>query len=261
MSTPDHGCASEAGPVSRAAEAFVLVHGGQHTSGCWDLLRPHLGLDSVAVDLPGRPGATVHPKVPRIADYVAAIIEGIDAVHGPIVLVGHSASGPAVAMAAGQRPEKVSRVIFIASLLPESGTDGLESMPRPLRSLIRRRSQRPRTVQLLGDRGLRARIARYLLCHDMDEATTQRALDGLVPETTLVREPFVYPDEFWALPRTYIALTRDRVVGSKQVQVVTDRLQPVESLTIDAGHNVMLSQPVVLAELLNQRTVLATPHG
>lgn len=253
MTTPDHGAAAKETPASNAAETFVLVHGGQHTSRCWDLLRPHLDLDSIAVDLPGRPGATFHPEVPRIADYVTAITESIDAAGGAVVLVGHSASGPAVAIAAGQRAEKVSRVIFVASLIPESGTDGLESMPRPLRSLIRWKSQRPRTVNLLGARGLPARVARYLLCNDMDEATTRLALDGLVPETTLVREPFVYPDEFWALPRTYIALTRDRVVRSKQVTAIIARLQPVEALHLDAGHNAMLSRPAELAALLNER--------
>jgi pimeloyl-ACP methyl ester carboxylesterase len=246
--------------MSRAPKAFVLVHGGQHTSRCWDLLRPHLDLDAIAVDLPGRPGATHHPEAPRIADFVTAITEGIDSASGPVVLVGHSASGPAVAIAAGQRSEQVSRVIFIASLFPEPGTDGLESMPRPLRVLIQRMSQQPRTVNLLGDRGLRARIARYLLCNDMDEATTQLALDGLVPETTVAREPFRYPEAFWTLPRAYIALARDRVVRPKQVRTVIARLQPVDVLHLDAGHNAMLSQPGQLATLLNQRAVQALRH-
>lgn len=232
------------------APTFVLVHGGQHTSRCWDLLRPQLGHDSVAVDLPGRPGATRNPPAPRIADYVAAITDAVDAATGPVVLIGHSASGPAVAMAAGERPDAVARVVFLASLLPEPGTDGLDSLPAPLRNYVRSRSGKPGKVNVLGNRGWRAAVARWLLCNDMDATTTRLALDGLVPETSLQREPFDYPEAFRSLPRTYVCLLRDRVVRPRQALGILQRLQPVEVAFLDAGHNAMLSQPARLAGLL-----------
>ena len=68
---------------------IVFVHGVPETAALWDGVRSHLDAESVALSLPGfgtpRPtgfGATKD-------EYVAWLVEELDAVDGPIDLVGH----------------------------------------------------------------------------------------------------------------------------------------------------------------------------
>ena len=48
-----------------------------------------------------------------IADWVDAVVAEIDALAGPVVLVGHSGGGNVVWGAADARPDRVARVVFV----------------------------------------------------------------------------------------------------------------------------------------------------
>ncbi|WP_144872815.1 alpha/beta fold hydrolase [Microbacterium sp. 1.5R] len=102
------------------------------------ILIPGLWLDAtswndVTTDLEGR-GHRVHaltmPGVGApaadsadigIADWVAAGVAAVDAVSGPVVVVGHSGGGNVAWGVADARPDSVSRVIFVDTVPPPSG--------------------------------------------------------------------------------------------------------------------------------------------
>ncbi len=113
----------------------VLVHGVAHGAWAWDKVVAGLQSANVAVlavDLPGQgddPGPIL--DLHGDADRVTKVVDAID---GPIVLVGHS-YGAAVIAEAGVRPNVV-RLVFIAA--PALAEDG----PAPARPGDPRRATR-----------------------------------------------------------------------------------------------------------------------
>jgi pimeloyl-ACP methyl ester carboxylesterase len=90
----------------------VLVHGAWHGPWCWAAVLAgldELGVPAVPVDLPG-------PGVHADGDHVRGVV---DAVGGPVVLVGHSYGG-AVITDAGTHPA-VEHLVYLAALVPDKG--------------------------------------------------------------------------------------------------------------------------------------------
>jgi pimeloyl-ACP methyl ester carboxylesterase len=66
-----------------------------------------------AITLPGMESADADRSPVTIADCIAAVTDAIDAVSGPIVLVGHSAGAGLATAALDQRVDRVERLILI----------------------------------------------------------------------------------------------------------------------------------------------------
>jgi pimeloyl-ACP methyl ester carboxylesterase len=105
---------SAEGSSPRSA-TIVLVHGAWHGAWCWELVVEQLrsaGKSVVAIDLPG------HGDDPRslgdLHSDAAALTDILDAVHGPVLLVGHSYGG-AVITEAGVHPS-VRRLVYVCAL-------------------------------------------------------------------------------------------------------------------------------------------------
>jgi pimeloyl-ACP methyl ester carboxylesterase len=86
----------------------VLVHGNPETEAIWDELRKHLGRkDVVALSPPGF-GAPVPEGFGATSDeYVSWLATEIEAIPGPIDLVGHDWGGGHVVRLACSRPELI----------------------------------------------------------------------------------------------------------------------------------------------------------
>src|SRR4028119_769526 len=109
---------------------FVLIHGAFHGAWCWDKATPFLeqgGHEVVALDLPGH-GEDQTPAVEvTLEAYASRVVESLDAMPGPVVLVGHSLSGTVISQVAERRPEKIDKLVYLCALLLPSGKSAIEA--------------------------------------------------------------------------------------------------------------------------------------
>ena len=87
---------------------IVLVHGNPETDAIWDELRSHLGRKDVVTLSPPGFGAPVPEGFGATSDdYVSWLATEIQAIAGPIDLVGHDCGGGHVLRLACSRPELI----------------------------------------------------------------------------------------------------------------------------------------------------------
>lgn len=115
-------------PFDAALPCIVFIHGaGNDHSGFTLLARwaAHHGFGVLAVDLPGHmrtPGPLL-PDVPAHARWVLALLDAAGVKHA--TLVGHSMGSLIALEAAGQAPERVSRLVLIGTAYPMIVSDAL----------------------------------------------------------------------------------------------------------------------------------------
>jgi pimeloyl-ACP methyl ester carboxylesterase len=235
---------------------LVLVHGGEHAADCWDLLVAELRcqapkLRTLAVDLPGRgrtPGDLATATIDQWVDSVMADIdrEGL----GEIVIVGHSMAGVTVpGVVAKLGSARVREMILAAAFVPPQGQAIVDTLGGPLAWFARRgaRSGKPTKVPRLA--------AQYAFCNGMSAQQREFALSRLYPESACIPGESV---DRSALPndvaRTWILTTRDRALSQKSQRASIAALGGVaQVIPIDACHDLMISHPERLAQILVDR--------
>ena len=108
---------------------FVLVHGAWQGAWAWETIVPRLaaaGHDAIAVDLPGNGHDQTPPAAVDVDLYARHIAGIVDGIAGPIVLVGHSMGGTAVAQACELRSERIALAIYLAAFLLPDGMSVLK---------------------------------------------------------------------------------------------------------------------------------------
>ena len=96
----------------------VLVHGAWHGAWCWDLVVEQLlqqDVPVVAIDLPGH-GASTEPLT-DLHGHGDAVRAALDAIDGPVVLVGHSYGGAVITNAAAGNTN-VKALVYIDAFIP-----------------------------------------------------------------------------------------------------------------------------------------------
>jgi pimeloyl-ACP methyl ester carboxylesterase len=220
----------------------LFVHGALVRDGQWwwhRMVEPlaQRGMSTEAVVLPSCEGAFSELK-DMYADVTAAVSAAVTVADEPIIFCGHSYGG-AVITEAGTDESKVQHLIYITSVLPESGqshADAVGAGPAPW-------------VQPQPDGTVVLRSDRFESCSS-PTATTQRSPKRLpAPPRSPSRRsgsPCIEwpgaksPQPMWSAPR--IALYRLLTNGR------TPRRPPGSSLA--CGHHPFLSQPKALAQII-----------
>ena len=103
---------------------IILVPGLWLDASSWNAVTPALeaaGHRTHPLTMPGVGAPAEESAEIGINDWVDAVVEQIDAVDGPVVLVGHSGGGNVVWGATGARPDRVARVILLDTFTPAEG--------------------------------------------------------------------------------------------------------------------------------------------
>jgi pimeloyl-ACP methyl ester carboxylesterase len=238
---------------------LVLVHGGEHAGDCWELtvaeLHSHAPeLRTLAVDLPGhgtKPGNLATATVGEWVESVVADIE--EAGLGDIVIVGHSMAGVTVpGVVAKLGSARVREMIFATAFVPPQGKAIVDTLGGPLAWFARRGARRGKPTRVPQF------AARYAFCNGMTPQQRRFTLSRLYPESARIpAEPVDRSDLPADVPRTWILTTRDRALSVSSQEASIEALGGVQTvIRVDACHDLMISHPDRLAQILIERCYL-----
>jgi pimeloyl-ACP methyl ester carboxylesterase len=237
----------------------VLVHGGYHGAWCWDGVVPRLDAPTLAVDLPGRGSHPMDLDEVTIEVSADSVLADIDAAgFDRVVLVGHSLAGVTLPVVAGKLGDRVARLVFVSCLVVPDGESVLTMNPAEQREDFDRRLRSgPGEATTLSPEH-----HRELLGNDLDDQQCSYVLDRVGSDSMrFFTDTVTWSAETRGMPKTYVRLLQDRAVALADQDEMIRRLGTgVTVHDIDAGHEVMITRPGDLAEILNQ-IVLAASGG
>lgn len=237
---------------------LVLVHGGGHSADCWDLTIDELRrraplLQVLAIDLPGHGSTPGDLGAATARDRVESVVADIDrAGMDHVVIVGHSMAGltvPGVVMRLGA--SRVREMILAAAFVPPDGAAIVDTLTGPLAWYTRRAARMGRPPAPLP-----AAIAGWAFCNGMTRRQRRFAMSRRHPESVHMAVEIADRKE---LPgdvlRTWILTTRDRALSQRAQRRSIDALGGVHNvIRLDTCHDLMISEPRTLSDILIRRT-------
>jgi pimeloyl-ACP methyl ester carboxylesterase len=202
-----------------------------------------LGQEAVAIDLPGH-GERREETATSMLEYRDAVLE---AMRPGDVLVGHSAGGWSVTLAAEAAPDEIGHLLYYAAAVPFEGQPAAARKIAPPELHAQTKLTHGGTRSVLAT--LEAATAHFF--HDCDPEAARYGFEHLDPEPIApLTEPMSVP-KFWTstIPRSYILCTDDRAYPLDYMHDAARRLG-VEPILQPCGHFPMISRPRETAELI-----------
>lgn len=238
-------------------DTFAFLHGGGQGSWVWEPTLSALAgqtsgdAKAISLDIPGCGEKRGMDTAGLGPDEVAAILASdiAESGLGEVVLVGHSQAGGILPRIARLRPDLVRRLVYVTCSVPSQGQTVLQMMGAGLHGSVENEVGwpfDPKTCDI-GDR------YPTLFCNDMDapEASVFLAQLGKDAWPKLTYEASHWPlDHLAGIPSTYVACLRDAVLPLSWQEKFAARFNTGKTVRIDAGHQVMISRPHALAEIL-----------
>ncbi|MFM8305316.1 MAG: alpha/beta fold hydrolase [Actinomycetota bacterium] len=227
----------------------VLVHGAFHGAWCWDRVLAPLGaagVSAVAVDLPGHGEDPAPPG--DLHAHADALRARLEAMPGPLVLVGHSYGGAVISDAAAG-VSSVAHLVYLAAIVTDTGETMTTVMPD--KTLAEGDvSDVPAAMRADGDGFLvidpdLAVAAFYADCSADDIAFASARLGRQNPAT--FGQP-VRAAAWRTIPSTYLLCTADRAVHPAFQRVLATRT--TDQVELATSHSPFFSAPDALADLL-----------
>jgi len=222
------------------AATVMLVHGAWHGSWCWDSVRAELhgaGVPSAVVDNP----SVTHPgsDLPADGDNLRLALDAID---GPVVLVGHSYGG-AVISDAGVHPN-VEHLVYLTALVLDSGESA------SVNGLTGGEGSALVDAMVFDDGMLTIEPDRVaeLFFHDCAPNVAAGAAAQLRPMTMAAMTTGARAAAWRERPSTYVVCTDDRALPVPLQRSCADRIGTV--VEMPTSHSPFLSRPDELARML-----------
>jgi pimeloyl-ACP methyl ester carboxylesterase len=230
-------------PETARADGYVLVHGGCHGGWCWDPIVSRLDRPALAVDLPGRNGDPAGFRTTSLADWVASAGEQMAAfTPRRVVLVAHSLGGVTATALAQELPERIHAIVLVSCIVPAEGQTVAATLAGE------------RYQALFRDDGgfwpPAPDAAKNSLLNGVPDTIADPWVARLVPEPS---PPFLAPVSYRRMPDvpiTYVSLSRDQGLPPIMQQQMIANLGITDVVSIESCHNVMVSEPDALAEIV-----------
>lgn len=235
---------------------YVLVHGAWGGAWEFDRVTQLLNVDgnkAHAIDLPGHGRNEESLDKVTMDAYVDAVIEKINQLEKPVILVGHSLAGAIISQVAEAIPEKIEKLIYVAAMLPKTGDTPLAIMESDkdgqlLANLVFSEDQSYATIS--------ADTVRNILLHDVEDS---ELVDSLIPHFLMKQstQPFMSAAElteenFGSVNKVYIQASFDKVLSPALQKDMLTNWQVEQIFTLDSGHFPLTSIPGQLVKIIKQ---------
>ena len=215
----------------------VLVHGAFHDGWCWELVRSALderGVPNQALDLP----------FTGLAGDAEAVGKLLDAIDGPIVLIGHSYGGMVISRAASGRDD-AEHLVYLCAVQVADDAEMAEVMS----------TESALTEALVhgddGSLGVDVDKATAAFYHDCDPelaATAVGHLRGMGLGVMQQSDAEVPPAAWTQIESTYVVCTDDQTIAPESQRAMAKNA--TDSVEWATSHSPMLSRPDLVADLL-----------
>lgn len=230
----------------------VLVHGAWHGGWCWDPFLPYLtarGLAPHAPDLPGHGKNPSPMKDITLDSYAECVVDVLDSLDEPAILVGHSMGGPTISEAAERRPDKVKYLVYVAALMVPDGVPVAQRMKEDTAAESGKYVQRGEDglSLIMPEDGLRAATYQGMNEDQIQWALGQLVSEAIAPMTTPVH---LTADNFGRVPRSYVECTEDKAISIAMQRRMQEDLPCDPVLTLDCGHMAPWVEPDRVADFI-----------
>lgn len=232
---------------------IVFVHGGQHTSRCWqptiDVINAQApDLRTVAVNLPGHgdePGDLASLSIAECVDSVLAKIQAYDAPQ--VILVGHSMAGitlPGVAAKLGA--DRIQRMVYLACCIPPQGKRVIDTLHMPMNFVAGFAAKFSKVAKPLPHW-----FASWVFVNGATKEQKQFTYSCLCNESPKVTIEPVDRSDYPDVPATWILPLRDKAVNPALQRKFMQNLGRVDEVVeIDTCHNAMVTEPEAVANAI-----------
>jgi pimeloyl-ACP methyl ester carboxylesterase len=236
---------------------YVLVHGGAHGGWCYRKLAPLLRQAGHEVYTPtmtglGERAHLVGPGVDldlHIRD-ITAVLHSEDL--RDVILVGHSYGGMVITGVADRAADRVGRLVYLDAATPVNG-QSLVDVAGPIIEATRPTGKVVHGVELVllpsPDAGLL-----YGVTDADDVAWMADRLTGHPWKCFEQRLELTHEAALWAIPQYHIVCTS--TLATRDPEMIARAQAEGRLWDIDTGHDLMITEPVAVADALLQ---VATP--
>lgn len=225
---------------------IVCLHGAGTGAWVWGRVINELSVPAIALDIQGRTkGATPD----NCAEALVAELNRMDI--GSVILVMHSLAGVLASGLLVRLGSRVKRCIFVGAVIPPIGGSFVDALGFMNRLVLQ-------VLFKLNPNGLKPSPAmiRKEYCNDLSLQDTEEVISRYTAEMPGL---YLAPGRaIQSLPdSTYIKLLKDQSLLPPQQDSMIVRLNQPIVREIEAGHLVMLSNPVALANLIKEDIKIA----
>ncbi len=219
------------------APTVVLVHGAFVDGSSWQ------GVIGKLLDWKF-PVMAVQNRLASLADDVASLRRTVDAIDGPVILVGHSYGG-AVISGASAGATNVKALVFVAAVTPDDG----ESVGAALAAFPATYGRQFLRVDSAGYASIDPAHFRDSFAADVDERRATLLAVAQKPVAVAAQAEPSGPAG-WKQHPTYFAVSaQDQQLATEAQQVFAARMN-ARTITVQASHASYVSRPDVISGLI-----------
>jgi len=243
--------------MKNSNKTILLIHGAWEGAWSWEQtikLIEQKGHSVKAIDLPGHGDDKTPTSEITLAVYANRVKIELAKIDGQVILVGHSFAGFVISKVAEEMPEKIEKLVFVASAVPYDGKTAVEIFEEDegsefLENLIFSEDKSTATMS--------RETIKNIVFTGATDAQIDAVLPNLVAQATapFFEKVITTEENFGRVSKAYIETTLDRVITLKAQRHGQKMLGIKESVTLEYGHVPLETAPKQLADALHKVSV------
>lgn len=232
-----------------APQTFVLVHGALLGEFSWNRVAQQLAADGnkvITLDLPGHGADQTAPEGLTLNTYRDAVIKAIGN-NTNVVLVGHSFGGMVVSQVAEAVPGKISKLVYLAALIPQTGDSANSLTAQDKDSLFGKYVTPTGATLTFNPDGVQP-----VFCNDCsaDDVAMMKAKLRPEPAAPFGNAATLTAANYGSVRKYNVMTRQDHAISYGFQQTLNARGTFVKSVTLDTSHVPFFSQPAALTQTL-----------